>query len=100
MAKGKKTGGRVSGSKNKLSREMKNRFHEVLEQIGTKFPEYDPLLVFAQMANDQDLEPTIRLQANKELANYLYPKRKSIEGKLEQDKKINLIFKTYELPNQ
>ena len=39
----------------------------------------DPIEVMATICNDKNEEPALRLHAAKELANYIYPKRKAVE---------------------
>ena len=70
MANGYKTGGRKAGVPNKKTRAIQER----LEELGC-----DPLEGMAKIAMDESIEVNIRLTAYKELAQYLYPKRKAIE---------------------
>ena len=75
-ARGRKTGGRKAGVPNKKTRAIQER----LEELGC-----DPLEGMAKIAMDESIEVNIRLTAYKELAQYLYPKRKAIEVVQEQE---------------
>lgn len=66
---GKKFGGRKKGVPNKKTLAVA----EKLEALGC-----DPIEGLARIAMDSD-EESLRLQANKELAQYIAPKRKAIE---------------------
>jgi hypothetical protein len=70
MAKGIKTGGRSAGTPNRNTVEVK----QTLEALGC-----DPIEGMARLATDERVEISIRFQAYKELAQYIYPKRKAIE---------------------
>jgi hypothetical protein len=48
-----------------------------------KFPEWNPVLNMAEMANDKELDPPLRLQACREVAAYMYPKLKAVEVNLD-----------------
>jgi hypothetical protein len=67
-----KSGGKVKGSKNKVNTEFK-------ETIIAMMPDYHPVVAMAVMANDKLIDPTLRLQAHKEVAKYFEPQLKSIE---------------------
>ncbi len=43
------------------------------------YPGYDPLKHLAELANDPELDKALRMQCSKELAQYMYPKRKAVE---------------------
>jgi hypothetical protein len=70
MAYGVKTGGRVKGTPNKRTAEVQ----QILEQLNC-----NPIEGMAIIAENVKLDITIRLNAYKELAQYIYPKRKAIE---------------------
>ena len=72
MAKGKKTGGRVAGTPNKNNQSIMDKLAEL---------ECDPLEGMAIIAREAMAagEYIIALNAYKELAQYVAPKRKSIE---------------------
>ena len=40
---------------------------------------YHPIVAMAEMAQDPDLAPSLRLQCHKEVASYIAPKRKSVD---------------------
>lgn len=69
MAKGIKTGGRKPGTPNKSSLPI-----EAL----CAFHNCSPIEVLIKMANDSN-DKAYQFQAAKELAQYLYPKRKALE---------------------
>jgi hypothetical protein len=72
MALGKKSGGRRVGSPNKRTVELK-------ELLKSKYPDWDPVLQLAAVAQNTEVELALRVQCAKEVAPYLYPKRKSTE---------------------
>jgi hypothetical protein len=72
MALGYKTGGRQRGTPNK------NRV-ALLAKLEDSFPTYDPLLALAELAQDASVDLSVRLDCHKTLANYLYPKMRSVE---------------------
>lgn len=72
MAAKQKTGGRVAGTPNKRTSELKER----LEALGC-----DPIEGMAQIAMDAATTPELRGRMFAELAGYLYPKRKAVEVK-------------------
>ena len=76
--KGRKTGGRTSGTLNKKSQ-------AVGELIAQKYPTYHPILSLVEIAQDTNNEVSLRLQANKEVAKYVCPQLKSIEIKEHQE---------------
>ena len=72
MAKGFKTGGRTKGTPNRDKQVLRDR-------LSSSHPEYDPILAMVEMANDESLEPSMRLDCHKTVANYIHPKMRSIE---------------------
>lgn len=72
MAFKQKTGGRVAGTPNKRTMELKDR----LQAIGC-----DPIEGMAHLAMDPATTPELRGRMFAELAGYLYPKRKAVEVK-------------------
>lgn len=70
MALGAKTGGRIKGTPNKRTTDIQ----EMLESLGCS-----PLESMAKIADDENVDVAIRLSALKDLASYLYPKRKAVE---------------------
>ena len=73
MAAGFKSGGRVAGTPNKRSQEVKQR----LDELGC-----DPIEGMAKLAMDDDTSNELRGQMYKELAQYIAPKRRAIEQEI------------------
>lgn len=67
-----KTGGRKKGTPNKESQSL-------IERIKQKFPNYCPVEGLCMIAMDPETELQYKLQAHKEVAQYIYPKLKSID---------------------
>ena len=72
MAAGFKTGGRTKGTPNRDKQALR-------ERLSSLYPGYDPILAMVAMANDDSLEPSMRLDCHKTIANYIHPKMRSIE---------------------
>lgn len=72
MAKGFKTGGRTKGTPNRDKQALR-------ERLSSLYPDYDPILAMVEMANDEALEPSMKLDCHKTIANYIHPKMRSIE---------------------
>ena len=72
MAKRQKFGGRVSGTPNKRT----TKLQELLEE---RFPGWCPVVQMAALAQDTEADMGLRVTCCKEVAQYLYPKRKAIE---------------------
>ena len=72
MAKGFKTGGRIKGTPNRDKQALR-------ERLSSLYPDYDPILAMVEMANDNTLEPSMRLDCHKTIANYIHPKMRSLE---------------------
>jgi hypothetical protein len=72
MAIGKKTGGRQKGTLNKNKQAL-------IARLAAKYPEYDPVIEMAAIANDPEADQQLRFNANKEVAQYMHAKRKAIE---------------------
>ncbi len=72
MAQGHKTGGRKKGTPNKKSQDISER----LETLNC-----DPIEGMARIASQAEKEKNFQLAGSmyKELANYIYPKRKSVD---------------------
>ncbi len=70
----KKKGGRQKGTLNKDKGSLRERLEE-------KFPGFCPIELMCQIAQDPVQEYQLRLQAAKEIAQYIYPKLKSVEHK-------------------
>lgn len=71
MAMGYKTGGRQRGTPNK------NRA-ALIERLSERFPNYDPVIALAELAQNASVDLSVRLDCHKTLANYLYPKMRSV----------------------
>lgn len=70
---GKREGaGRKKGIPNKDKKEL-------FDKIREKYPDYDPILAMVAVAIDEEEAQTLRLTANKEIAQYLYPRLKATE---------------------
>ena len=78
MAKGFKTGGRAKGTPNRDKQALR-------ERLSSLYPDYDPILAMVEMANDEALEPSMRLDCHKTIANYIHPKMRSIEHIIEDE---------------
>ena len=78
MAKGFKTGGRTKGTANKDKQALR-------ERLSSLYPDYDPILAMVEMANDEALEPSMRQDGHKTIANTAQPKMRSIEHVLEDE---------------
>ena len=63
---------RPKGSKNQPKRAL-------LKLIQEQYPDYHPVLEMAKVANDKGADETLRFNANKEVAQYIEPKRKAVE---------------------
>ena len=74
-----KVGGRVKGTPNKRTVELADRLAEM-------FPDYDPVMAMAALANDMTADPFMRFQASKEVAQYIHARRKSIDHTTGGDK--------------
>ena len=78
MAKGKKTGGRTKNTPNKERKQL-------VDLLAEQYPGYDPVISMAHIANDENNDIGLRLQANKEVAKYTHPQLKAIEHSGEVD---------------
>lgn len=67
-----KTGGRKKGTTNKDKQELRDR-------IRSKYPDYCPVEAMCKIAQDPLTEIAYQVQCNKEVAQYIYPKLKSID---------------------
>ena len=66
--------GNPAGSKKGYKKAKTLMIEQKLEEFGC-----DPVKVLATICNDESEETSLRLHAAKELASYLFPKRKSVE---------------------
>ncbi len=70
---GKRIGaGRKKGSVNKKSQALS----ELLEEA---YPDYDPVLQLAGIAQDEGVEMSLRIQAAKEVAKYTHPQLRAVD---------------------
>jgi|GEM_PF-978893 len=67
--------GRTKGTPNK-------RTQELIDLIAEKYPNYNPIFCMIEIGRSEDVAIDTRLQAHKEVAQYIYPKRKAIEYKV------------------
>ena len=51
----------------------------LLARLKREFPNYHPLVEMARVANDEDADPQMRFNANKEVAKYTTPQLKAVE---------------------
>lgn len=70
MALGAKTGGRIKGTPNRKTADIQ----ELLDGLGCS-----PIEGMARIANDENVDISIRFSAYRELAQYVAPKRRSID---------------------
>jgi hypothetical protein len=70
MANGFKSGGRQKGTPNKRTVALAER----LEALNC-----DPVSELVSLAQDTDIDPSIRVRCYTELLAYLHPKRKAVE---------------------
>jgi hypothetical protein len=81
MALGKKTGGRRKGTPNHNKQELVELLHKT-------YPGYNPVIQMASIAQDESIEMVHRVQCAKEIAGYIFPKRKSIESNITGDMRL------------
>ena len=81
MALGKKTGGRRKGTPNINKKEL-------VELLNEQYPGYNPVIQMAGIAQDESVEMVHRVQCAKEIAGYIFPKRKSIESNITGDMRL------------
>ena len=74
MAKGgvREGAGRKKGVPNKPKKEL-------LDMIQLTYPGYHPVMAMAIVANDEGADETLRFNANKEVAQYIVPKKRAVE---------------------
>lgn len=85
MAIGKKTGGKIKGSKNKSTIDFKNTLSEAVkstkEQLNEHCPGFIPVVFLAKVAMDENNSIEVRVTAAKEVAKYVSPQLKAVETK-------------------
>lgn len=84
MAKGVKTGGRQKGTPNKKTKTIK----ELLEQDFLGFNPVRELITLYK----KDIETAQKIVILKELANYVYPKRRAIDCNFLDKEPIQINF--------
>jgi len=72
MAQGAKSGGRQKGTLNKNKQAL-------AVMLAAKFPEYDPVIHMAEIANDPENEQSVRFNASKEVAKYRHAQLKAVD---------------------
>lgn len=87
---GKKTGGRSRGTPNKKTIELSEKIRKFCKERG--YQEYDPVLQMVDVAHDDKADIGIKLQAAKEVAQYLYPKRKAMEIDIDPKELVKFII--------
>jgi len=75
--------GRVAGAPNKNKSLL-------IRTIKKQFPDYDAIIELVRIAVDTDNDVSVRLQANKEVAQYVYPKLKAIEVAVDVESEIKV----------
>lgn len=67
-----KTGGRLKGAPNKKTNDLKSL-------ILNKYPDFNPILSMVELYHNELTLPAIKFQCLKEISQYLFPKRKTID---------------------
>ena len=89
---GKRTGaGRPVGAIGTRSKEIASKLKEL---------DCDPIEALAMIAKDQTNTPELRFQANKELAQYVAPKRKAVEMDAALDGGLNINIQKFNLESE
>ena len=83
----KKTGGRKRGVPNKRTTAKLLGIEEYCRQ-----KKYDPLHAMIDIALDANTDPAIRLSCHKEVAQYIYAKRKAVELSGKDSGAIHITF--------
>lgn len=55
------------------------RYARLLDELGRRYPGYDPVVAMAEIAQDDTVEMRIRVQCHSEVASYVHSKRKATE---------------------
>lgn len=79
MARGRKTGGRTKGTPNKDTSDLVERLRVL---------DCDPLEGMVQIATNEAYAPELRGRMYAELAQYLYPKRRATEVKVDDGPQV------------
>jgi len=80
-----KTGGRQKGTLNKDKKHF-------LSLLAERWPNYNPVIAMAGIANDETVDLEMRFAAHKEVAQYVEPKRKAVEVTGEGGGPVSLTF--------
>lgn len=83
--KGEHRGGRKTGTANKDKQEL-------IEMIQEKYPNYHPLLALAEIANDEESDKNLKLQASKEVCKYIVPQLKSVDHSFDTKNDITVTI--------
>lgn len=70
--------GRPKGSKNKVTLAVQT-------MMADQFPDWDPVIAMAEIAQNDELELAVRIQCMREVAAYMYPKQRSVSVESEPD---------------
>ena len=87
--------GRPKGSRNRLS-DQRDRILALFQEKG-----YDPMAALIQEAQNPETPQKLRVTIHKELLNYVLPRQKASEVRVEEDKTLKVIithFPEAELP--
>lgn len=79
MALGRKTGGRTKGTPNKATADLVERLTAL---------DCDPIEGMAQIAMDMANPPELRGRMYAELAQYVFPKRRAVETRVDDGPKV------------
>ena len=74
---GIKTGGRQKGTPNKSSSSLQ-------ELIASNYPDFNPILQLIEISQQKSIDLNLKASILKEVATYMYPKRKPIEYETEK----------------
>jgi len=77
--------GSPKGSLNKRTRSLE-------AMVKREFPNYNAIIELVKIATDEKTPRAEKVAANKEVANYLYPKLKSMEVRQESDNNIQISW--------
>jgi len=72
-----KTGGRKAGTPNKKTTELLDKIEAFCKERGIEG--YDPVIQMVEIANHDEADLPLKLNAAKEVAQYIHPKRKALE---------------------
>ena len=67
----------------------------LLTRLAEKFPEWDPVVAMAEDANNPELSDELRFNAKKEVAQYIYPKMRSVEHTGDGGAPFQIVIKKY-----